>query len=238
MSLVGKNSCRQTPISDERYKFDTYTQFVLKGFATTEKYETEMKRRFIEEPANLKLLIVVSKLLTGFDAPSCTYIYLDNQLRDHNLFQAICRTNRLDGDDKDYGHIVDFKELFGDVQQAIAVYNSDELDIDAGNGGDNNVHLKNWLEEGKKQLDNARQAIGYLCEPVAQPHEVEQYLHYFCGSAANPNALIETEALRWKLWDGRLPQTMLQSSGSGGASTSVLLPAPALPLAGATAEKK
>ncbi len=71
-----------------------------------------MKRRFIEEPANLKLLIVVSKLLTGFDAPSCTYIYLDNELRDHNLFQAICRTNRLDGEDKDYGHIVDYKELF------------------------------------------------------------------------------------------------------------------------------
>ena len=186
----------EPPDSDERYKFDTYTQHVLKGFATTEKYETEMKRRFIEEPANLKLLIVVSKLLTGFDAPSCTYIYLDNELHDHNLFQAICRTNRLDGDDKDYGHIVDFKELYGDVQQAIAVYSSDELDIDAGNGGDNNVHLKNWLEEGKKQLDNARQAIGYLCEPVAQPREVEQYLHYFCGDAANPNALNETEALR------------------------------------------
>ncbi len=186
----------EPPNSDERYKFDTYTQFVLKGFASTEKYETEMKRRFIEEPANLKLLIVVSKLLTGFDAPSCTYIYLDNKLYDHNLFQAICRTNRLDGDDKDYGHIVDFKELFGDVQQAIAVYSSDELDIDEGNGGDNNVHLKNWLEEGKKQLDNAREAIGYLCEPVALPREVEQYLHYFCGDATNPNALNETEALR------------------------------------------
>ena len=187
---------REPANSDERYKFDTYTQHVLKGFATTEKYETEMKRRFIKEPANLKLLIVVSKLLTGFDAPSCTYIYLDNELRDHNLFQAICRTNRLDGDDKDYGHIVDFKELFGDVQQAIAVYNSDELDIDAGNGGDNNVHLKNWLEEGKKQLDNARDALGYLCEPVPLPREVEQYLHYFCGDAANSNALLETEALR------------------------------------------
>ena len=182
--------------SDERYKFDTYTQHVLKGFPTTEKYETEMKRRFIEEPANLKLLIVVSKLLTGFDAPSCTYIYLDNELRDHNLFQAICRTNRLDGDDKDYGHIVDFKKLFGDVQQAIAVYSSDELDIDQGNGGDNNVRLKNWLEEGRKQLDSARQALVYLCEPVALPREVEQFLHYFCGDAANANALHETEALR------------------------------------------
>ncbi|MDT4331374.1 type I restriction endonuclease subunit R [Methylomonas sp. MS20] len=182
--------------SDERYKFDTYSQLVLKDFPTTEKYETEMKRRFIDEPANLKLLIVVSKLLTGFDAPSCSYIYLDNELRDHNLFQAICRTNRLDGDDKDYGHIVDFKKLFGDVQQAIAVYSSDELDIDQGNGGDNNVRLKNWLEEGKKQLDDARQALHYLCEPVLPPREVEQYLHYFCGDAANPEALTETEALR------------------------------------------
>ena len=144
----------------------------------------------------MKLLIVVSKLLTGFDAPSCTYIYLDNELRDHNLFQAICRTNRLDGDDKDYGHIVDFKELFGDVQEAIAVYSSDELDIDEGSGGDNNVHLKDWLEEGKKKLDEAREALRYLCEPVPLPREVEQFLHYFCGDAANPNALNETEPLR------------------------------------------
>jgi type I restriction enzyme, R subunit len=182
--------------SDERYKFDTYTQHVLKKGQTTKQYEDESKRRFIEEPANLKLLIVVSKLLTGFDAPTCTYIYLDNELRDHNLFQAICRTNRLDGDDKDYGHIVDYKELFGDVQQAIAVYSSDELDIDEGNGGDNNVRLKNWLQESKKQLDDARQALRYLCDPVPLPGEVEQYLHYFCGDAANPNALNETEALR------------------------------------------
>ncbi len=187
---------REPANSDERYKFDTYTQYVLKQGQTTRKYEDEAKRCFIQEPANMKLLIVVSKLLTGFDAPSCTYIYLDNELHDHNLFQAICRTNRLDGDDKDYGHIVDFKELFGDVQEAIAVYSSDELDIDEGGGGDNNVHLKNWLEEGKKKLDEAREALRYLCEPVALPREVEQFLHYFCGDAANPNALNETEALR------------------------------------------
>jgi type I restriction enzyme R subunit len=187
---------REPADSDERYKFDTYTRYVLKNGQTTTQYETETKRRFIEEPANLKLLIVVSKLLTGFDAPSCTYIYLDNELRDHNLFQAICRTNRLDGDDKDYGHIVDFKELFSDVQQAIAVYSSDELDIDEGGSGDDNVVLKNWLVEGKKKLDEAREALRYLCEPVALPREVEQFLQYFCGDAANPGALSETEALR------------------------------------------
>ena len=186
---------REPDNSDERYKFDTYTQHVLKNKQTTKQYEDEAKRRFIDEPANMKLLIVVSKLLTGFDAPSCSCVYLDDKLHDHNLFQAICRTNRLDGDDKDYGHIVDFKELFGDVQQAIAVYNSDELDTDEG-GGDNNVHLKNWLEEGRKKLDEAREAMRYLCEPVALPREVEQFLRYFCGDAANPNALSETEALR------------------------------------------
>lgn len=188
---------REPPDSDERYKFDTYMQHVLKKYGqTTKQYEDEVKRRFIEEPANLKLLIVVSKLLTGFDAPSCTYIYLDNELRDHNLFQAICRTNRLDGADKDYGHIVDFKELFGDVQQAMAVYSSDELDIDEGSGRDNNVHLKNWLVEGKKKLDEACEALRYLCEPVPLPRDVEHYLYYFCGDAANANALNETEPLR------------------------------------------
>ena len=187
---------REPPNSDERYKFDTYTQHVLKYGQTTKQYEDEVKRRFIEEPANLKLLIVVSKLLTGFDAPSCTYIYLDNELREHNLFQAICRTNRLDGADKDYGHIVDFKELFGEVQEAIAVYSSDELDIDEGNGGENNIHLKDWLVEGRKKLDEAREALRYLCEPVPLPREVEQYLHYFCGDAGNANALNETEPLR------------------------------------------
>jgi type I restriction enzyme R subunit len=191
------NAISREPVnSDERYKFDTYTQHVLKGGQTTKAYEGEVKRRFIEEPANLKLLIVVSMLLTGFDAPSCTYIYLDNELHDHNLFQAICRTNRLDGGDKDYGYIVDFKELFGDVQEAIAVYTSDELDIDEGGGGDNNVNLKDWLVEGKRQLDAAREALRYFCEPVPPPREMEQYLQYFCGDANNPNALAETEPLR------------------------------------------
>ncbi len=85
-------------------------------------------------------------------------------------------------------------------QEALAVYSSDELDTDPGNGGDNNVYLKDWLEEGKKKLDETREALRYLCEPVALPREVEQFLHYFCGDAANPNALNETEALRMSFY--------------------------------------
>ena len=191
---------REPADSDERYKYDTYTRHVLGRGQTTRQYEDEVKRRFIEEPANLKLLIVVSKLLTGFDAPSCSYIYLDNELHDHNLFQAICRTNRLDGDDKDYGYIVDFKELFGDVQQALAVYSSDELDVDQGSGGDNNVRLKSSRQEGKRRLDEARQDLLYLCEPVPLPRGLEQYLRHFCGDAADSGALAETEPLRVALY--------------------------------------
>ena len=60
----------------------------------------------------------------------------------------------------------------------------------------NNDELKDWLKEGKKQLDAAREALRYLCEPVPLPREMEQFLHYFCGDAANPQALADTEPLR------------------------------------------
>ena len=63
----------------------------------------------------MRLLIVVDKLLTGFDAPPATYLYIDKKMRDHGLFQAICRVNRLDGDDKDYGYIVDYRDLFNSL---------------------------------------------------------------------------------------------------------------------------
>lgn len=116
-------------------------------------------------------------------------------MHDHTLFQAICRTNRFDGSDKDYGYIVDFKELFEDVQNSIAVYSSDELDIDT-DGCDGNIIVKNWLKEGKERLDAAREALRYLCEPVPQPREVEQFIHYFCGNANEPDALTIKEPLR------------------------------------------
>lgn len=159
---------------------------------TTKTYEDEAKRRFIEETAKLKLLIVVSKLLTGFDAPSCTHIYLDNEMHDHTLFQAVCRASRLDGEDKDYGYIVDFKDLFGDVRKHW-LYNSDDPHADEGNGATNNIALKDWLVEGKKKLDNNLQSLRYLCGPASLPREIEEYLHYFRGDGNKPNALTETE---------------------------------------------
>ena len=77
-----------------------------------ERYEQEVKKRFVEQPGQMKLLIVVDKLLTGFNAPPATYLYIDKPMQDHGLFQAICRVNRLDGEDKEYGHIIDYRDLF------------------------------------------------------------------------------------------------------------------------------
>ena len=57
-------------------------------------FEKAVKKKFVDEPGQMKLLIVVDKLLTGFDAPSATYLYIDKQMHDHGLFQAICRVNQ------------------------------------------------------------------------------------------------------------------------------------------------
>lgn len=116
--------------TDKQFIYNTYTELLKDvqanaGMSKTETYEEQAKARFINEPAGMKLLIVVDKLLTGFDAPPCTYMYIDKSMQDHGLFQAICRTNRLDTADKDFGYIVDYKDLFKKVEKAIAVYASE-----------------------------------------------------------------------------------------------------------------
>jgi type I restriction enzyme, R subunit len=102
--------------SDKQFIFNTYTELLKDveaqpGMTKTEAYEERAKSLFTKEPANMKLLVVVDKLLTGFDAPPCTYLYIDKSMQDHGLFQAICRTNRLDGEDKD------FRGLQGPLQE-------------------------------------------------------------------------------------------------------------------------
>lgn len=81
--------------------------------------EEKLLDRFRDPNDPLKILIVTSKLLTGFDAPILQAMYLDKPLRDHTLLQAICRTNRPYGDSKTHGLIVDYLGVFDDVAQAI-----------------------------------------------------------------------------------------------------------------------
>lgn len=189
--------------TDKEFIYNTYNELLKNveakpGMTKTETYEEWAKALFIKEPANMKLLVVVNKLLTGFDAPPCTYIYLDKSIQDHGLFQAICRTNRLDGEDKDFGYIVDYKDLFKKVENAIAVYTS-ELDHSAG-GGDPEILLQDRLKKGKGCLASALEALALLCEPVEPPKGELEHIHYFCGNTEIPTDLQERETQRVALY--------------------------------------
>ncbi|MFB9123567.1 type I restriction endonuclease subunit R [Paraburkholderia dipogonis] len=161
--------------------------------------EKDVKKKFIDEPGQMKLLIVVDKLLTGFDAPSATYLYIDKQMRDHGLFQAICRVNRLDGDDKEYGYIIDYKDLFKSIGSAVHDYTAGALD---GYDKDDVAGLlEDRLTKAREHLEEGREAIKALCEPVETPKDTAAYLRYFCAKdSGNAAQLKENEPKRLALY--------------------------------------
>ena len=164
----------------------------------TDVFEKETKKKFIEQPGQMQLLIVVDKLLTGFDAPPATYLYVDKNMQDHGLFQAICRVNRLDGEDKEYGYIVDYRDLFKKLESAVTDYTAGALE---GFDKEDVIGLlKDHLQEGKKDLDEALEIVKALCEPVKPPKNSEEYIRYFCGDVENPYSLKENEVKRVKLY--------------------------------------
>ena len=191
--------------SDKQFIYATYTELLQgvtaqPGRSKTESYEELAKAAFIREPARMKLLIVVDKLLTGFDAPPCSYLYIDKSMQDHGLFQAICRTNRLDGDDKDFGYIVDYKDLFKKVEKALAVYTS-ELDHSAA-GADPEVMMRDRLTVARERLDTALEVLALLCEPVQPPRSDLEHMHYFCGNSEIATDLKAREPQRAALYKG------------------------------------
>ncbi len=171
-----------------------------KAMNRAEEFETKVKERFIKEPGQMRLLIVVDKLLTGFDAPSATYLYIDKTMRDHGLFQAICRVNRLDGEDKEYGYIVDYKDLFRRLEGALTDYTSGALD--GYDAADVAGLLSDRLEKAAERLDETLETVRALCEPVALPRDTRDYLHYFCAEdTSDKNALATNEPKRVALYE-------------------------------------
>ncbi len=164
-----------------------------------EQFEQEVKKRFIEEPGQMKLLIVVDKLLTGFDAPPATYLYIDKQMRDHGLFQAICRVNRLDGEDKEYGYIIDYKDLFKSLEKSIKDYTGEAFE---GYDADDVAGLlQDRLEKGRERLEGLREAVKALCEPVEPPQDTAAYVRFFCAAeSGNADQLKDNEPKRVALY--------------------------------------
>jgi type I restriction enzyme R subunit len=197
-------------LTEKLFKYDTYRKMLANYFEQSEdeaakrveEFEKNVKKRFIDEPGQMRLLIVVDKLLTGFDAPSATYLYIDKSMADHSLFQAICRVNMLDGEDKEYGYIIDYKDLFRSLDKAIKEYTAEAFD--GYDEEDVAGLLKDRLTESKTDLDNALEAVRALCEPVKAPRDTKNFIHYFCGESGvypdDEESRSEKEALRLTLY--------------------------------------
>ena len=170
----------------------------------TKCFEDDAIYKFIHTPSEMKVLIVVNRLLTGFDAPSATYLYIDKKMQDHSLFQAICRVNRLDNE-KDLGYIVDYKNLFESIEGAVEDYttgafeNFDKEDITG--------LIKNRLESGSKRLNNALKKVKSICEPIENPKGTLEFLHYFISedldtiSESREEKLKNTESRRIEFYN-------------------------------------
>lgn len=197
-------------LTEKLFKYNVYRKMLAEYFEQSEEeaakrveeFEKTVKKRFIKEPGQMRLLIVVDKLLTGFDAPSATYLYIDKTMADHNLFQAICRVNRLDGEDKEYGYVVDYKDLFRSLDKAIRDYTQEAFD--AYDQKDVDGLLKDRLTEARTDLDNSLETVRTLCEPVKAPRETKDFIHYFCGESGvepeDEEQRSEKEALRLTLY--------------------------------------
>jgi len=183
-------------IPDELLQYQIYQQ-MLAG-KPVEVFEDEAKKRFVEEPGQMKLLIVVDKLLTGFDAPSATYLYIDKHMQDHGLFQAICRVNRVDDEDKEYGFVIDYKDLFFKLDKAVMDYTSGAFD----NYDPEDVSglLTDRLTKAKEHLLEVLESVKALCEPVEPPKAEKDYIRYFCGNPDNAEDLENNEAKRLLLY--------------------------------------
>ena len=131
---------------------------MMQQYGDADRYEEAIKNRFCD--GEIDILIVCSKLLTGFDAPLCQVLYIDKELKEHGLLQAIARTNRLH-EGKDYGLIVDYRGLIEKLDTAMDMYSGAGLEnFDSGD-------LKGVVVDVMSAVGNLRSAYTQLVELFA-----------------------------------------------------------------------
>ena len=145
----------------------SYWNKMMKQYGDADRYEEAMKNKFCD--GEIDILIVCSKLLTGFDAPICQVLYIDKELKEHGLLQAIARTNRL-YEGKDYGLIVDYRGLIEKLDTAMDMYSGAGLEnFDSGD-------LKGVVVDVMTAVGSLRNAYTQLVEllaPVANQSDTE-----------------------------------------------------------------
>ena len=162
--------------SDECFKAKMYKKLLEKyGQNNRDSYETYIREKFVKEPNNVKLLIVVDKLLTGFDAPKCSVLYLDKPMKDHTMFQAVCRVNRLDDESKAWGLIVDYCFQLDRLQSAMGDYTGeDKINGDMTIPGFDPEDLAGMIEMSKEaayqRFREMLDALDELCRDMKDVH--------------------------------------------------------------------
>lgn len=131
---------------------------MMQQYGDADRYEEAIKNRFCD--GEIDILIVCSMLLTGFDAPLCQVLYIDKELKEHGLLQAIARTNRLH-EGKDYGLIVDYRGLIEKLDTAMDMYSG--AGLENFDGGD----LKGVVVDVMSAIGNLRSAYTQLVELFA-----------------------------------------------------------------------
>lgn len=151
----------------------SYWNKMMRQYGDADRYEEAMKNKFCD--GEIDILIVCSKLLTGFDAPICQVLYIDKELKEHGLLQAIARTNRL-YEGKDYGLIVDYRGLIEKLDTAMDMYSGAGLEnFDSGD-------LKGVVVDVMTAVGDLRNAYSQLVElfatvpNMADSEEVEVFL--------------------------------------------------------------
>ena len=149
-------------------KVIAYWNKMMNRYGDTDAYEESMKNQFCV--GDIDILIVCSKLLTGFDAPICQVLYIDKELKEHGLLQAIARTNRL-YEGKDYGLIVDYRGLIEKLDTAMDLYSG--AGLENFDGGD----LKGVVVDVMSSVAGLREAYTQLTElfdDLKNPHDIEE----------------------------------------------------------------
>ena len=158
--------------TDEVVKF---WEKMMKRYGDEENYNKQITNQFLygDDP---EILIVVSKLLTGFDAPRNAVMYLCKTLKEHTLLQAIARVNRLyedeAGTDKDFGYIIDYASVLGELDQALTMY------AEAGLTGFDAEDLEGTLASVQQEVDKLPQLHSDLWDifkEVKNQHDEEPY---------------------------------------------------------------
>lgn len=156
----------------------------LSNYKNEEEYEETIKSKFIN--GDIDILIVVDKLLTGFDAPKASTLYLDKQIKEHNLLQAIARVNRL-CDGKDYGYIVDYRGLLGELDKALTMYQ------EAGLEEFNEEDIKSSVYYIDTEINNmfeAHEKLKEIFKDIKNKNDLEEY-----------EVLLEDEKIRKDFYD-------------------------------------